>query len=70
MSTKTRLISIRTLFMFAVLLLSAAAQAHAQGGCVNSGAGACAPEIDPTLATSSTALLAGLVLLVRGRRKR
>jgi|GEM_PF-6564670 len=70
MKSAARFISFRTLFMMAFLLVSAYAHAHAQDGCVSSGSTGCAPEIDPSLATSGTALLAGLVLLVRGRRKR
>lgn len=54
--------------MVTVLLVSAYTRAHADG-CVSSGA-ACAPEIDPSLATSGTALIAGIALLIRGRRKR
>jgi hypothetical protein len=70
MTLATRPKLVRSLFTVSLLLLTAFAHAHAQNGCVSSGSSSCAPEIDPSLATSGTALIAGLALLIRGRRKR
>lgn len=68
MNSPSRLRILRALLMVTILLVSAYTRAHADG-CVSSGV-SCAPEIDPSLATSGIALIAGLALLLRGRRKR
>ena len=66
-------IPFRTLCTIGLTLLVAGVQAHAQGGCATSGLGGastCVPEIDPSLASGGIALIAGAVLLVRGRRRK
>jgi ABC-type amino acid transport substrate-binding protein len=75
MKIAIRPIAFRTLCMIALTLPFAGIQAHAQSGCVDQN-GICvpvpvpAPEIDPSLASGGLALIAGAVLLVRGRRRK
>ncbi len=64
---------LRSSLVVLTLMLGAYPHAHAQGGCATGGVGCgsapSAPEIDPSLGTGAIALLGGVVLLVRSRRK-
>jgi MYXO-CTERM domain-containing protein len=68
-----RLICHIRLVVLSGLLIAALAipsHARAQGGCITGSAGcSSAPEIDPSLIGEGGALLAGIVLLLRARRK-
>ena len=44
-------------------------RAHAQGGVVNSGSTS-APEIDPSMVGGGVALLGGIVMVLRSKRRR
>jgi MYXO-CTERM domain-containing protein len=54
------------------VLLTLHIPARAQGGCVTGGSGGCtssAPEMDPGMVSGGLALLGGVMLVVRGRRR-
>jgi hypothetical protein len=62
----------RSALVLLVLLLGTHKFVQAQAGCVISGgSGGCptAPEIDPSLGASAAALLTGVVLVIRSRRR-
>jgi hypothetical protein len=65
----------RSALVLLVLLLGTHKFVQAQAGCVisggSSGSGGCpsAPEIDPSLGASAAALLTGVVLVIRSRRR-
>jgi MYXO-CTERM domain-containing protein len=54
-----------------VLVLGVATRVQAQSGCTtgNTGCSTTAPEIDPSLGAGGAALLAGAILVIRGRRR-
>jgi hypothetical protein len=61
----------RAALVVLALVLAFPARGHAQGGCVNGGAGGCTtsvPEVDPSPASGGLALASGAVMVVRGRR--
>jgi hypothetical protein len=61
----------RTTLAVLVLLLGAAPHLQAQSGCDTgtTGCSANAPEIDPSLTTGGLTLLAGAIMVIRGRRR-
>jgi hypothetical protein len=63
---------IRAALAVLALALTVPTQGHAQGGCVQGGSGGCTssvPEMDPSLGSGGLALVAGAVMVVRGRRR-
>ncbi len=71
MTRVTRLPLLLRIFIVLVYAGWIASAAHAQGGCVNGGSGGCTvPEIAPGTVTQATALLTGVALWLRTRRRR